>query len=282
MYSVRRAPARAAAAVMLSSCATPHPRAYTPIISPPPADPAAFQRDFSACASEVEANPDNFSSNKGEDLATGMKTSELAIIFLPLALLMPSGVNRRINENSVMTSMKLCLSKRGYTVSDWKLVEREVASGQLVTPMEFKPKWRAWLLPDGSTQSTPERIFDTLQQCQVGGLEALRATGATAGGYGCVAVCVHTEHGITSCRQAWMSDMRTGWLFDASALATNAVSDPKEKNYYLRAAARARRSSQKSGPVLSLPATPPAGTKVFTQRPDPGEYNGCRVPWGMC
>src|SRR5512146_720917 len=44
----------AATALALGGCVTTvEPRAYLPVVQPPPTDIAAFERDFSACASQV-------------------------------------------------------------------------------------------------------------------------------------------------------------------------------------------------------------------------------------
>lgn len=124
-------------ALMLSGCITAYPRAYTPVLDSPPPDAAAFQQDFSACASEVAGDEHNFRHGWRVFFGVfggGVGAGGMGAGAIPIIIPHRDGERRDENELAVKSAMEACLGKRGHTVSNWRLVDGEAASSQLVTP----------------------------------------------------------------------------------------------------------------------------------------------------
>lgn len=156
----------AAAALILGGCATTiEPRAYLPVVQPPPTDPTAFERDFSACTAQVADNVAVFRSSPGlktekqtewpvpvgGSMGPGdMGSGGLALIGL---LIMAGAAGARSHakhsyrqgtEEQIQAAMAACLKERGHTVTSWQLVQKGKApAGQVQTPTQ--PAGRALL-----------------------------------------------------------------------------------------------------------------------------------------
>lgn len=138
MSPLKGGPVLGAAALILSGCVSAYPRAFTPVVEPPPADAAAFQRDFAACASEVAADESHFRHGWRVFFGVfggGTGSGGMGAGALPIIIPHRDGERRDENERAVKSAMRFCLVKRGYTVTHWKLVEgAEAVSGQLLSP----------------------------------------------------------------------------------------------------------------------------------------------------
>lgn len=148
-----------ATALMLGGCVSSNPRAYAPIVQPLPNDQAAFEADFSACASAVAAGERNFRSS-GSAVAVGavgtvatvqvlggvasaaavggsaalVATGVGLIVAVPLATYALSSSRRAKNEREVQSAMTECLAQRGHTIASWTRVSRGDATTLTVTP----------------------------------------------------------------------------------------------------------------------------------------------------
>lgn len=147
--------------LVLTGCVSTAPRAYAPIISPPPADRTAFEGELSACASEVASGQRDFKPSAAAVAAGGVggaaavpvlggavaatsagggAYTALAASAVGLVLLVPvmtyslSASRRGKNEQAVQQAMTKCLARSGRTVSGWTLVPRQpIASAESLT-----------------------------------------------------------------------------------------------------------------------------------------------------
>lgn len=161
----------AASALLLSGCATTtvEPRAFSPVVQPPPPDMAAFEREFSDCASQASANvavfyrshPElkpvkegdvDFTPTGGGAIGPGdMGSGGIALIALIIAAFQAGGrsharqAHQQATEQDIQTAITACLKARGHTVIAWRLVQDGQASGaRLQTPTQ--PTGRAYLM----------------------------------------------------------------------------------------------------------------------------------------
>jgi len=159
-----------AMALTISGCATTvEPRAFSPVVQPPPTDLAAFERDFSACASQasedvavfyrshpelkpVEEDDVDFTPSGGGAIGPGdMGSGGLALIGLMIAAVRAGGrsqvrqAHRQATEQDIQAAMTSCLKARGHTVTAWRPIQDGKASAAAFrTPTQ--PTGRAYLV----------------------------------------------------------------------------------------------------------------------------------------
>ncbi len=143
-------------ASMVAGCVSTNPRPYTPVVQPPPIDQAAFEVDFSTCASAVAAGARNFRRSGGAvavgavgtvggvqvlgAAALGVTGTTLAATGIGLAVAVPMATygltraRRARNEREVQNAMTECLAERGHTIASWTRVSRGDATTLTVTP----------------------------------------------------------------------------------------------------------------------------------------------------
>lgn len=161
----------AATALALGGCVTTvEPRAYLPVVQPPPTDIAAFERDFSACASQVSedaavfyrSHPELKAVKEGDleftpvgggvgpgDMGAGViGLIELVIIAGQASSRSQARqAHRQATEMDIQAAMTSCLKARGHTVADWRLVQAASAPATTVrTPTQ--PAGRALLVQE--------------------------------------------------------------------------------------------------------------------------------------
>lgn len=149
------------AAVALSGCVSARPRPYTPVLSPPAGDPAAFERDFADCATATAAGKRNFQGGPAPLVAAGVggaagasmlsgaaaglttvgagaglaATGVGVILLVPVATYKLSSGRRKKNEREVQKAMDACLAQAGHSVSGWRrLSSRDAEAIALRTP----------------------------------------------------------------------------------------------------------------------------------------------------
>lgn len=216
-----------ATALMLGGCATTiEPRAYLPVVQPPPADTAAFERDFSACTSQVAGNAAVFRSNpelravKDQDMSLpaggsigpgDMGSGAIGLIAL-IIMAGQAGARshakhsyRQTTEQQIQAAMASCLSERGHTVTAWQLVQAGKApAGQVLTPTQ--PEGRALLVQEAEQAEYSAKI--------------------------------DPDGGARSLKEA----------ADRYDRLAEAASDPQERERYVQKAAEARRKADEPGP----------------------------------
>lgn len=147
---------------MLSGCVSATPRAYSPVMQPPPADRAKFEREFADCSSAVAAGRRSFgqsgsaiavggvggvaavpvvgaaasAASLGGAFPTAMAASGVALVMLvPLMTYSLSSARRTRNEQEIQGAMTACLAQNGQTVSAWsRVTPRDAASMTTLTP----------------------------------------------------------------------------------------------------------------------------------------------------
>jgi hypothetical protein len=137
----------------VAGCAST-PRGFSPLVSPPPTDQAAFETAFETCSSEVAAGRrDSFRAGRGGSAAGGMAIGGAAglatgasaasgagmmagaagaaglavglVVFAPLAFYGVSRVQRANKEREIQTAMAACLAEEGYVITGWRIPPRD-------------------------------------------------------------------------------------------------------------------------------------------------------------
>ncbi len=149
---MKKATTRAAAMAILailSGCST-KPRTFQPIVSPPPADDAAFQKVVNDCVAMVRSGRKNGFANA---VAVGVGTGAGAVVgsiavgslstaagagfsgslgaataaFPIIGIGVGFGISRAIRsgrEKKIKTAMSTCLGEFGYTVASWEVIKK--------------------------------------------------------------------------------------------------------------------------------------------------------------
>lgn len=149
---MRTVAAVTAAAVALAGCSS-KPREFTPRLTAPPADQAAFVQTYEGCKAEIAAGKrENFRDDRGTSAGVGVAIGTGAavatagaaasgagmmsgvaagaglaaglVVFAPLAIWGTSRAIRAGKEREIKAAMSLCLSERGHPVESWERVRR--------------------------------------------------------------------------------------------------------------------------------------------------------------
>ncbi len=152
-------------AMGIAGCAST-PRGFSPVVTPPPANQAAFDAAFNQCAADVAAGRrENFRSGRtgsalggaavagGAGVALGASAASgggmLAgtaagvglltglVLVAPLGFYGISRVQRANKERDIRRAMTACMHEEGYEVSDWRLLRRGETG--LTTPTRPTP-----------------------------------------------------------------------------------------------------------------------------------------------
>jgi hypothetical protein len=133
----------------LSGCST-KPRNFQPIVAPPPADPAAFQKVVDDCIGMVRSGrKSDFANALAVGAGTGAgavvgaigagtlstaagagftgASSAAAVAFPIIGIGVGFGISRAIRsgrEKKIKAAMTTCLGEFGYTVSSWEVIRK--------------------------------------------------------------------------------------------------------------------------------------------------------------
>lgn len=155
------------AALALSGCVSVSPRAFAPVLPAPPADRAAFERDFASCRSQVAADVSLFDAPADDPYGSlGAPTDILggAVVLGALGAAILTAPNRTRTlrtraEQRVQAAMTNCLQSHGHAVAGWEPTQGETAGG-VQTPVRSDKRTKLLLeaqAHEADAESDPKR-----------------------------------------------------------------------------------------------------------------------------